>query len=66
MTSINLLIGSIDAADRLKTINNNFICLHIIIDESIIKKELTCFIILLADSFTLVKIDDRYPDEWND
>ena len=22
--------------------------------------------ILLADSFTLVKIDDRYPDEWND
>ena len=26
---------------------------------------LSCFI-LLADSFTLVKIDDRYPDEWND
>ena len=22
--------------------------------------------ILLADSFTLVKIDDRFPDEWND
>ena len=22
--------------------------------------------ILLADSFTMVKIDDRYPDEWND
>ena len=26
---------------------------------------LSCFI-LLADSFTMVKIDDRYPDEWND
>ena len=26
---------------------------------------LSCFI-LLADSFVLVKIDDRYPDEWND
>ena len=22
--------------------------------------------ILLADSFTMVKIDDRYPDEWNE
>ena len=26
---------------------------------------LSCFL-LLADSFTMVKIDDRYPDEWND
>ena len=26
---------------------------------------LSCFM-LLADSFVLVKIDDRYPDEWND
>ena len=26
---------------------------------------LSCFI-LLADSFTMVKVDDRYPDEWND
>ena len=26
---------------------------------------LSCFI-LLADSFTMVKIDDRYPDEWNE
>ena len=26
---------------------------------------LSCFI-LLADFFTMVKIDDRYPDEWND
>ena len=26
---------------------------------------LSCFI-LLADSFTMVKIDDLYPDEWND
>ena len=25
----------------------------------------SCFT-LLADSFTMVKIDDRYPDEWND
>ena len=32
---------------------------------SIICVVLSCFI-LLADSFTLVKIDDRYPDEWND
>ena len=26
---------------------------------------LSCFI-LLADLFTMIKIDDRYPDEWND
>ena len=26
---------------------------------------LSCFN-LLADFFTMVKIDDRYPDEWND
>ena len=26
---------------------------------------LPCFV-LLADSFTMVKVDDRYPDEWND
>ena len=32
---------------------------------SIICVVLSCFI-LLADSFTLVKIDDRYPDEWFD
>ena len=32
---------------------------------SIICVVLSCFI-LLADSFTMVKIDDRYPDEWND
>ena len=32
---------------------------------SIISVALSCFI-LLADSFTMVKIDDRYPDEWND
>ena len=32
---------------------------------SIISAALSCFI-LLADSFTMVKIDDRYPDEWND
>ena len=25
----------------------------------------SCFI-LLADFFTMVKIDDRYPDEWNE
>ena len=31
---------------------------------SIISVALSCFI-LLADSFTMVKIDDRYPDEWN-
>ena len=32
---------------------------------SIISVALSCFI-LLADSFTMVKIDDRFPDEWND
>jgi hypothetical protein len=32
---------------------------------SIISVALPCFI-LLADSFTMVKIDDRFPDEWND
>ena len=32
---------------------------------SIICVVLSCFI-LLADSFTMVKIDDRYPDEWNE
>ena len=32
---------------------------------SIIYVALSCSI-LLADSFTMVKIDDRYPDEWND
>ena len=32
---------------------------------SIISAASSCFI-LLADSFTMVKIDDRYPDEWND
>ena len=32
---------------------------------SIICVVLSCFI-LLADSFALVKIDDQYPDEWND
>ena len=32
---------------------------------SIICVALSCFI-LLADFFTMVKIDDRYPDEWND
>ena len=32
---------------------------------SIICVVLSCFI-LLTDSCTLVKIDDRYPDEWND
>ena len=33
--------------------------------NSIICVVLSCFI-LLADSFTMVKIDDRYPDEWFD
>ena len=32
---------------------------------SIISVALSCFN-LLAESFTMVKIDDRYPDEWND
>ena len=32
---------------------------------SIIYVALSCSI-LLADSFTMVKIDNRYPDEWND
>jgi len=32
---------------------------------SIICVVLSCFI-LLADFFTMVKIDDRYPDEWNE
>ena len=32
---------------------------------SIISVALSCFI-LLAESFTMVKIDDRYPDEWNE
>ena len=32
---------------------------------SIICVVLSCFI-LLADFFAMVKIDDRYPDEWND
>ena len=32
---------------------------------SIICVILSCFI-LLADSFTMAKIDDRYPDEWFD
>ena len=32
---------------------------------SIISVALLCFN-FLAESFTLVKIDDRYPDEWND
>ena len=32
---------------------------------SIISVALPCFI-LLADSLTMVKIDDRFPDEWND
>ena len=33
--------------------------------NSIICVVLSCYI-LLANSFTMVKIDDRYPDEWND
>ena len=32
---------------------------------SIICVVFSCFI-LLADFFTMVKIDDRYPDEWNE
>ena len=32
---------------------------------SIICVVLSCFN-LLADFFNMVKIDDRYPDEWND
>ena len=32
---------------------------------SIICEVLSCFI-LLADLFTMIKIDDWYPDEWND
>ena len=27
---------------------------------------LSCFILLADSSFTMVKIDDRYPDDWND
>jgi len=38
-------------------------CLYLF--TSIICVVLSCFI-LLADSFTMVKIDDRYPDEWYD
>ena len=40
-------------------------CLLSFFTSIIISVALSCFN-LLAESFTLVKIDDRYPDEWND
>ena len=40
-------------------------CLLYLFTRIICVVVLSCFI-LLVDSFTMVKIDDRYPDEWND
>ena len=54
------LIGVYD-----KLLNPSTIPCLLLFFNSIICVVLSCFI-LLADSFTMVKIDDRYPDEWND
>ena len=53
----------IDVYDKL--LNPSKLPCLLLFFTSIICVVLSCFI-LIADSFTMVKIDDRYPDEWND